>query len=179
MPFDLQPVLKGELLHLRPLQVADFDDLFAMAADPFIWEQHPNQDRWKEEQFRIFFREALKSRGALIASDAADGRIIGSSRFHGYDPERSEVEIGWTFLARACWGGRCNGEMKGLMLQHAFRFVDRVLFLIGPRNLRSRRVVERIGGVTVGSRVDPGGRESIVYQITPTAYALRFGYPGA
>lgn len=175
MPFDLQPVRQGELLHLRPLRVADFDDLFAVASDPLIWEQHPDPDRWKEEQFRSFFRDALESRGALIASDAADGRIIGSSRFHGYNPERSEIEIGWTFLARRCWGGRYNGDMKRLMLHHAFRFVDRVLFLIGPQNLRSRRAVEKIGGVAVGSRVDAGGRESIVYQITATAYALRFG----
>ncbi len=169
-PFDLQPVLKGELLHLRPLRVSDFDDLLAVASDPLIWEQHPNPDRWKEEEFRIFFRDALESGGALIASDATDGRIIGSSRFHGYNPERSEIEIGWTFLARSCWGGRHNGEMKRLMLHHAFRFVNRVLFLIGPLNLRSRRAVEKIGGVAVGSRVDAGGRESIVYQITPATH---------
>jgi len=56
--------------------------------------------------------------------------------------------------------------MKRLMLDHAFQFVDRVLFLVGPQNLRSRRAVEKIGGVAVGSRVDAGGRESIVYQIT-------------
>src|SRR5215467_4210002 len=98
MPFDLQPVLKGELLELRPLRAEDFDDLFAVAADPLIWEQHPVKDRYKEERFRDFFREPLESGGALIASDMSDGRIVGSSRFHGYDRERSEVEIGWTFL---------------------------------------------------------------------------------
>ena len=130
IPFDLQPVLEGELLRLRPLQASDFDDLFAVAADPLIWEQHPAPDRYKEEQFRTFFRESLESAGALIAIDRRDGRIIGSSRFHGYDRERSEIEIGWTFLARSHWGGRYNGEMKRLMLLHAFRFVDRVVFLV-------------------------------------------------
>jgi RimJ/RimL family protein N-acetyltransferase len=170
MPFDLQPVLKGDLLELRPLRAADFDDLFAVAADPLIWEQHPDKDRYQEEHFRRFFREALESGGALIASDTRDGRIIGSSRFHGYDSEKGEIEIGWTFLARSHWGGRWNGEMKRLMLDHAFRFVDRVVFRVGPQNLRSRRAVERIGGVYIGSRSGPAGRESAVYEITATAY---------
>jgi RimJ/RimL family protein N-acetyltransferase len=111
MSFDLQPVLKGKLLELRPLRADDFDDLFAVARDPLIWEQHPASDRYQEERFRVFFREALESGGALVAIDTRDGRVIGSSRFHGYDPDSSEVEIGWTFLARSRWGGRYNGEV--------------------------------------------------------------------
>src|SRR5262245_23853691 len=117
--FDLQPVLKGALVELRPLRREDFADLFAVAADPLIWEQHPVKDRYQEQPFRAFFREALESGGALIAIDTKDGRAIGSSRFHGYSAERSEVEIGWSFLARSHWGGHYNGEMKRLMLQHA------------------------------------------------------------
>ena len=173
MHFDLQPVLSGELLELRPLRTADFDELFAVARDPFIWEQHPNHDRYQEEQFRIFFREALASGGALVATETHERRIIGSSRFHGYDRERSEIEIGWTFLARAYWGGRYNGEMKRLMLEHAFRFVDRVVFLVGVQNVRSQRAVEKIGGLRIGSRPDAAGRESIVYEITVEAYRSR------
>jgi RimJ/RimL family protein N-acetyltransferase len=173
MPFDLQPVLKGELLELRPLLAEDFDALFAVASDPLIWEQHPAADRYQEEVFRAFFRQALESGGALVAIDRKDGRVIGSSRFHGHDAGRSEVEVGWTFLARSHWGGRYNGEMKRLMLQHAFRFVDSVVFLVGPNNRRSQRAVEKIGGVRVGSRPDASGRESVVYRIT----AAMFGQP--
>ena len=171
MPFDFQPVLKGKLLELRPLREEDFEDLFAVAADPLIWEQHPAKDRYQQEAFRIFFREALESGGTLIAIDTRDGRIIGSSRFHAYDGDRSEVEIGWTFLARSHWGGRYNGEIKQLMLRHAFRFVDRVVFLVGLHNRRSQRAVEKIGGVRVGSRPDASGRDSIVYQITAATFA--------
>ena len=142
-----------------------------MAADPLIWEQHPAKDRYQEEQFRVFFREALESGGALVAIDTKDGRVIGSSRFHGYDGDKSEVEIGWSFLARSHWGGRYNGEMKQLMLQHAFRFVDRVVFLVGLHNRRSQRAVEKLGGVRVGSRPDASGRDSIVYEITAATFA--------
>jgi N-acetyltransferase len=171
MSFNLQPVLKGELLELRPLRPEDFYDLYAVAADPLIWEQHPNNDRYKEEVFRAFFREALESGGALLAIDSKDRRVIGSSRFNGYDKEKSEIEIGWTFLARCHWGGIYNREMKQLMLRHAFRFVNTVIFLVGSQNLRSQRAVEKIGAVRVGSRADGGGRDSFVYQITASTFA--------
>jgi RimJ/RimL family protein N-acetyltransferase len=172
MSFDRQPVLKGEVLELRPLRSEDFQDLYAVASDPLIWEQHPVRDRFREEVFKAFFREALESGGALIAIDCNSGRVIGSSRFHGYNEEQNEIEIGWTFLARSHWGGVYNGEMKQLMLRHAFSFVNSVIFLVGPQNMRSQRAIEKIGGVRVGSRSDGSGRDSFVYQITaPTHVA--------
>jgi RimJ/RimL family protein N-acetyltransferase len=170
MPFDLQPVLRGELIELRPLRAEDFTALYAVASDPLVWEQHPNRDRHEEEVFKKFFRDALDSGGAFAAVDNADGRIIGSSRYHGYDEARSEIEIGWTFLARTHWGGRYNGEMKRLMLGHAFKFVGSAVFLVGPDNLRSRRAVEKIGGVLVGTRPNAEGRDSLVYRITAAAF---------
>jgi hypothetical protein len=84
MSFDSQPTLNGVLVRLRPLRADDFADLYAVAADPFVWEQHP------------------------------------------------EIEIGWTFLARSHRGGRHNGEVKQLMLRHAFRFVASVVFFVSP-----------------------------------------------
>jgi RimJ/RimL family protein N-acetyltransferase len=167
MPFDLQPTLTGTLLELRPLRPEDFDDLYAVASDPAIWEQHPVSDRYKREVFEAFFREALASGGAFVAVDRGTRRIIGSSRYFGLDEARSEVEIGWTFLARTYWGGVYNREMKELMLRHAFQYVNAVVFLVGPNNLRSQRAMEKIGGVRIGmTRREPGGPESVVYQIT-------------
>lgn len=166
MPLDLQPTLIGELVELRPLVPGDWDALFAAASDPRIWEQHPERDRFTEPAFRRFFQGALDSGGAFAVIDRATGRVIGSTRYHGYDEARSEIEIGWTFLERAYWGGRHNGEMKRLMLEHAFRFVDRVIFVVGPDNRRSRRAVEKIGGVLDGSRTGPDGQPRVVYAIT-------------
>jgi RimJ/RimL family protein N-acetyltransferase len=166
MPFNLQPNLKGKLLSLRPLRPEDFQELYAVASDPLIWEQHPNSDRHELEVFKEFFQGAIDSGGALIATDLQDGRVIGSSRFHGYYPEKSEIEIGFTFLARSHWGGIYNGEMKQLMMQHAFQFVENVIFVIGPQNFRSRKAVEKIGGVLVGTKLDANGRERVVYRIT-------------
>jgi RimJ/RimL family protein N-acetyltransferase len=161
-----QPVLKGELLELRPLRPEDFDDLFAEASDRLIWEQHPHNTRYQEEVFRKFFQDALTSGGALVAIESETGKIIGSSRYDGYDKEKSQVEIGWTFLARSHWGGVYNKEMKRLMLEHAFKFVNNVVFVIGTHNFRSQKAVEKLGAVRVGSTVDAGGADCFVYRIT-------------
>ena len=172
MIFDLQPTLAGRLVELRPLRPDDFDGLCAVASDPAIWEQHPVRDRYKEDVFKGFFREALDSGGAFVVTDRETGCIIGSTRYFGYNARRREVEIGWTFLARAYWGGRYNSEMKRLMLRHAFRFVDRVIFLVGPQNFRSQRAMEKIGGVRAGTMCrEPGGPESVVFEITRAAFS--------
>lgn len=165
MPFELQPHLQGELLELRPLRRDDVDALYAVASDPLIWEQHPANDRWKPDVFQAFFEEAMASGGALVAIDRATGQVIGSSRYFGYDEAASEIEIGWTFLARSHWGGVYNREMKRLMLDHAFRFVQRVVFLIGPQNLRSQKAIEKLGATRIAPRTTPEGRQVVVYAI--------------
>ena len=167
--FELQPHLVGETLELRPLRAEDWDELFLVASDPLIWEQHPALDRYQEAVFREFFREAMESGGAFVVVDRQSGKTIGSSRYFGYDAEKSEVEIGWTFLARSYWGGKANREMKRLMLEHAFKFVECVVFLVGPENWRSRKAMEKIGGVLAGRRMKTlasgEAREQVVYEI--------------
>jgi len=148
--FDLQPHLRGELIDLRPLAPDDWEELFMVASDPLIWEQHPESDRYKEDVFRVFFSEALESRGAFVVIYKKTQQIIGSTRFYGYDPEKSEIEIGWTFLARKYWGGRYNAEMKQLLLNHAFKFVKSVVFFVGEKNFRSQKAMEKIGAIRIG-----------------------------
>jgi RimJ/RimL family protein N-acetyltransferase len=162
--FDPQPVLHGEHLLARPLRGEDFAALYEVARDPLLWEQHPASDRHRPDVFRAFFEEALASGGALLIS-TRDGAVIGSSRFHGYDPERGEVEIGWTFIARSHWGGATNRELKALMLRHAFGTVERVVFLVGPQNLRSQRALEKLGARRAGSRHDGSGQLSVLFEL--------------
>jgi RimJ/RimL family protein N-acetyltransferase len=150
MAFDLQPNLKGRLVELRPLRPEDWHALFTVASDPLIWEQHPERDRYEKDVFQVFFREALESGGAFVVIDRSSQQIIGSTRFYGYDPEKSEIEIGWTFLARRYWGGRHNREMKELLLTHAFKFVENVVFFVGEKNFRSQKAMEKIGASKIG-----------------------------
>jgi N-acetyltransferase len=148
--FDLQPHLRGDLIELRPLTPEDWNDLSAVASDSLIWEQHPERDRYKQEVFNNFFTEALASGGAFVVIDTNSQQIIGSTRFYGYDPHKSEIEIGWTFLAPRYWGGRYNAEMKLLLLNHAFKFVEGVVFFVGEKNFRSQKALEKIGAIKLG-----------------------------
>jgi RimJ/RimL family protein N-acetyltransferase len=156
-----RPHLDGARVRLRPLEAADRDALADAAADPLIWAQHPETDRWTEAGFARYFDGAIASGGALAILEAGTGRMIGSSRYHGHDPEAREVEIGWTFLVRDHWGGPTNAEVKRLMLDHAFAHVDRVLFRIGAENLRSRRAVEKLG-----ARIVAAAGDRVTYALT-------------
>jgi RimJ/RimL family protein N-acetyltransferase len=163
-PWNPQPTLAGALVHLRPLVREDLEDLFRVASDPMIWEQHPAKDRSERAGFVRFFDDALASGGALLATDAETGQVIGSSRFSGYDADLSEVEIGWTFLARSHWGGRYNTEMKRLMLDYAFQSVRSVIFIVGTGNIRSQRAVEKLGA-NREDMTNRFGRESYIYRL--------------
>jgi N-acetyltransferase len=173
MPFGLQPSLRGRLLAAAPLREEHFDAMYAAASDPLIWEQHPYNTRWQRDVFERFFADGIASGGALAITDNGNGAVIGTSRFAGYDPERSEIEIGWTFLIRACWGGSYNSELKALMLDHAYRFVDTVVFQIGERNIRSQRAVEKLGATRTGIGPAADGTPHVAYRLARTAWTTQ------
>jgi RimJ/RimL family protein N-acetyltransferase len=171
---DFQPTLVGPTITIRPIAADDWTELFAAGSDPAIWEVHPAPDRYTEPEFRRFFDGALKSKMAFVFVDRESGELIGSSRYHGYEPAFGEIEIGWTFLVRKHWGGATNREVKRLMLEHAFTFVDTVVFWVGEQNFRSQGAVEKIGGVRragVFTRELTGtDKPYLIYEITRSAY---------
>ena len=159
----MQPVLEDDFVQLRPIEEADREALFNVASDPLIWALHPAHDRWKREVFDPFFAEALSSNGGLVVVDKATGAIIGSSRYDIRVCEIGEVEIGWTYLARAFWGGAINRSIKRLMIGYAFeRGFEAVIFLVGQDNLRSRRAMEKIGAMLTDRRQEWAMADTVV-----------------
>jgi RimJ/RimL family protein N-acetyltransferase len=137
------------------------------ASDAEIWAGHPEPDRYLPEVFRRYFDSGLASGTAFVIEDIATGEAIGSTRYHGYDPVLREIEIGWTFLVRRCWGGACNFEVKTLLVTHALTFVDTVVFWVGETNIRSQRAMERIGALRrpgLSTRPD-GSAPHVVYEL--------------
>lgn len=170
---ELQVTLEGETLLLRPLRPDDREALYRAAADPLIWEQHPDPNRYQRAAFGKYFAGALDSRGALAVIDKSTGEIIGSSRYYQWDPDKKQIFIGFTFITRPYWGGPANREMKRLMLAHAFRFADEVWFHVGKTNWRSRRAMEKIGGVySHEATVEVAGnvQDYVFYKILPGTY---------
>ena len=150
-----QPTLASDLVQLRPLRESDWPALLAAASDPLVWEVHPEPTRHRPEVFSKFFAGGLESQGALVVEDTRTGAVIGSSRYTSHREDTSSVEIGYTFLERAYWGGEYNRHVKALMLRHAFTLVDSVYFVVGEHNVRSRRAMGKIGGVLVPAEAAP------------------------
>jgi len=148
--FELQPLLNNDLIDLQPLQESDFEKLYIVASDPLIWEQHPNKDRYKREVFEIYFKGAIESGGAFLIYDAKNMKPIGSTRFYEWNKAKRTLAIGYTFLSREYWGTTHNRALKTLMLDHALKFADKVIFHIGANNIRSQKAITKLGAKKTG-----------------------------
>ena len=150
MSFDLQPdFLHDDLIKLIPLQECDFDKLFEIAADPLVWQQHPNPNRYKLEDFTNYFKGAIESNGAFLILDASTNEIVGCSRYYDCNEANNSVLIGYTFIGIKFWGKGYNKALKKIMLDYAFHFVDKVYFHVGASNYRSQKAIEKVGAVKV------------------------------
>ena len=169
--FDLQPQhLKNDLISLLPLQENDFEELYAVANDELLWEQHPNKLRYQRAIFQNFFEGAMLSGGAFLIRDSKTNEVVGSSRFYDYNKKAKSVLIGYTFIGRKFWGKHYNQSLKKLMLNYAFQYVDKVYFHIGAFNIRSQKAIKKIGAIKVDEfEVEYYGEDSklnFVYEIT-------------
>jgi RimJ/RimL family protein N-acetyltransferase len=170
---NLQPLLTGNLIKLFPLKQTDFTNLYAVASDPLIWEQHPQKNRHQLEVFTKFFDEAIISAGAFIIYDM-NNNVVGSSRYYNYNELEKSIAIGYTFIARNYWGGTVNKELKSLMINHAFTFVDLIVFHIGVNNFRSWKAIEKIGAVRSAIEIKEDPQFSnFIYHLTEADWNKR------
>lgn len=170
MNFSIQPVLENEKYQLIPLQKGDFELLYEVASDPKVWEQHPNKDRYKREVFENFFKGAMGSQGAFKIVEKSTGNFLGSTRFYDFDESENSIFIGYTFYGANSWGKGINPQVKKLMLDYIFQFVDKVHFHIGKENFRSQIALERLGGKKIAEEevayFGEPTRTNFVYEIT-------------
>lgn len=170
MTFSIQPThLQNQFVKLVPLQETDFEELYSVANDELLWEQHPNKLRYQKPVFQNFFDGAMQSQGAFFIRESSTNEPIGSSRFYDYNPETNSILIGYTFIGRKFWGKGCNKALKELMMNYAFQYVDTIYFHIGANNIRSQKALEKTGGEKIDEfEVEYFGEESklnYIYQI--------------
>jgi len=159
-----QPTLSNEFVKIVPLSTDDFEDLFTIASDKLLWEQHPEKDRYKKEVFLIFFNEAIASNSAFKILDIKTGVTIGTSRYYEYNSEEKSVAIGYTFIDRKYWATPYNRALKNVMINHAFQFVENIIFHVGDTNFRSRKAVEKLGAfLTKSEYIEATKRTHVVY----------------
>lgn len=177
-----QPTLTGPTVTVRPIGQDDLDAMHAAASDPLVWEQHSERNRHERAVFERFFQGALACGGGLAIVRNADSCIIGSTRYYDWEPAGPSVIVGYTFLARAHWGGSTNREVKALMLGHAFQTVATVWFQVSPGNIRAQRSLERLGAhLDRRELVSVAGVPSdrLIYRIDRASWQPPLGDPGA
>ena len=153
---NLQPILEDDVIVARPLTANDFETLYEVASDPEIWEQHPSKTRYQKDVYTTFFEGALKSGGAFIIYDKKSEEAIGGSRFYNHNEKEKSIFIGYTFYAKKYWGTGVNHRMKRLMMDYAFKFVDKIIFHVGAFNFPSQKSIEKLD-------VEKTGEELVEY----------------
>jgi RimJ/RimL family protein N-acetyltransferase len=88
---------------------------------------------------------ALESKGAFSIVDKPTNQIIGSTRFYDFNEDEKSIFIGYTFYGKKFWGKNYNSQVKKLMLDYIFQFVDFVNFHVGSENYRSQKAMEKLG----------------------------------
>ncbi|WP_348824979.1 GNAT family N-acetyltransferase [Flavobacterium aestuarii] len=161
---NLQPeILENDLIKLIPLREHHFEELYNVASDPLIWEQHPIKDRHKEDVFKTFFDAGINAKSSFLILDKKTGEIIGTTRFYDYKPESASVAIGFTFIGRKYWGGTYNQSVKKLLIDYAFQNVNSILFHVGAENIRSQKAVLKLGAAKINEMNFPHNEIDILH----------------
>src|SRR5882724_5946088 len=110
---DFQPTLTGPTVIARPVSAADWAALFEAGSDPEIWKVHPSPDRYTEPAFRKFFDGAVASKMAFVFVDRSTQKLIGSSRYQGYDPSSARSRSAGLLLPAAIGAARPIAKSSG------------------------------------------------------------------
>src|SRR5690606_18933077 len=161
---ELFSALENDKVVLKPLTASDYDVLFQVASDKEIWAQHPDYTRYQPEGFAVYFDKLLETDMPYLIIEKSSQQIIGATSYYQYKPEESKIAIGFTFLAIAYWGGLFNKSIKTLMLEHAFHFVDKVVFHVREKNFRSQGALVKLGAIKVDEYPAPAEPNSIQYE---------------
>lgn len=147
-------IITTERLNLRRWKDEDFVPYAEMNADPVVREFFPSVLTREESDAEIRrFQSAYDRDGFCFfaAEFIATGELIGFVGLRTMDfavpPDvQPAVEIGWR-LSRAHWGKGLATEGARGAIQYAFSTLKlrEVVAVTVPANLRSRRVMEKIG----------------------------------
>ncbi|MBW4362031.1 GNAT family N-acetyltransferase [Flavobacterium taihuense] len=149
-------VLKGDEIVVLPLEKEHLQDLFRAASNKEIWEL-TSVDYSVEEIFYPNFNSAIKDREkgtaypfVIVHKDS--NKIIGTTRFLEIYPNDKKIEIGVTWIMKEYWGTTVNLECKLLLLNYCFENLktNRVQFRAKENNARSRKAIQKIGGIFEG-----------------------------
>lgn len=156
MLIDLAPTLENEHVKLSPLTLENYQELITIASQKKLVQYSPS-DIYSPDTLRHYVEVALEHKNSkssipFIIFDKKQQQFAGSTRFMNIHWKDKVLEIGSTWIGYELQGSGLNTQMKRLMLDHAFETMDfeKVEFRIDERNTRSRKAVEKLGGILEG-----------------------------
>ena len=162
-------VLETERLILRRMELADVDNLLGIFSDPEAMRFYPGtKDRdetigWIEWTLQRYRRDGI---GLWVAVLKESREFAGQCGLLVQEvAERREVEIGYLFL-RKLWGRGLATEAARACRDYGFERLGyrRLVSLVDPGNLASRRVAEKVG-MTLEQEVEKWGKRVCLYAI--------------
>lgn len=164
-----QPVLKGKLVELHPMQAEHRQSIIDAASDGQLWEMTltviPSPQTIDQYLNRAFENRDNGNHIPFVIIDAASRKVVGCTRFWKIDRANRKLEIGHTWLSQSFQRSGINTEAKYLLLTYAFEVMNcvRVQFTTDENNTRSRAAILRIGaqqeGIVRHERIMPDGRK--------------------
>ena len=143
-------ILETARLRLREFVPEDADALEAILGDPVAMQYYPAPfDRkavecWSEKNMGRYQRDGYGLWAMLLKQS---GELIGDCGCILQEVEgRNEVEVGY-HVRRVVWGNGYVTEAARACMDYAFsrRGVERVISMVRPENVQSRRVAEKNG----------------------------------
>lgn len=170
----MRVILETQRLVLREFVPDDADALARMLSDAETMRYYPapldraGVEAWIERNRARYLKDGM---GLWAMVVKASGETIGDCGVMRQDVEGEFLaEIGY-HLRRDCWGQGFASEAAQACKLWAFENLkdERVISLIRPENLPSRRVAER-NGMTIWKEIDWRGLRHYVYSISRASF---------
>ena len=138
-------------LVIRPLTEADFPAIAAMDSDPEVMRYLalnsavPTYEKALQQVPEILDMPCPEGCGTWVITARQEGTFIGWV-WLAYREGSSDIDFGYR-LGKGCWGNGHATEAGQRVVDHAFRDLElsHLTAVIHPQNMRSIRVVKKIG----------------------------------
>jgi RimJ/RimL family protein N-acetyltransferase len=164
-----EPILT-ERLRLRPFRPADLEAMHALWTDPevgrWVGGTHSRLRESEEELGAHLRHQARHGFGFWAAEERATGDVVGEIGLQRFEGRGPEVEIGWALAAPARGRGYAT-EAASAWIDAGFERLglDRIIAVVLPGNVASRRICERLGMREAGIR-HAYGQDHVLYELT-------------
>jgi ribosomal-protein-alanine N-acetyltransferase len=184
------PVLESDCIRLRGVRESDLDGLYTLFSDPRVmryWSRGPMTERQEAVDYAKTILDGFAKRELLnwIVADAGSDAMIGTATLYEINPQHARAGLGYALMPEH-WGRGLAQEAATLAISYGFLELGlhRIEADTEPNNLRSNKVLERLGfqreGLLRERFVHPDGiQDSLIFGLLKPewlAYLRQQGY---